>query len=78
MRDFVCSSPPLITAEEAALRAHKILEYPADDPENGWELQEFPKDEWSIGTAGKGQPGKFEVPRKLPDQGTAPDAKKTA
>jgi hypothetical protein len=31
----------VITRQEAALRAHLILEYPADDPEHGWELDVF-------------------------------------
>jgi hypothetical protein len=51
--------PPVITAEEAALRAELILEYPADDPEHGWELDEFPQG-WLINWRGwQGHPGQF-------------------
>jgi hypothetical protein len=50
-----------ITAEEAALRASEILEYPADDPGNGWELEEFPQG-WVVHWRGwKGEPGEFTI-----------------
>lgn len=51
----------IITAEEAALRAREILEYPAGDPENGWELHEFPQG-WLVHWHGwKGEPGEFAI-----------------
>jgi hypothetical protein len=51
----------VITAEEAALRAELILEYPADHPEHGWELDEFPQG-WLINRRGwQGHPGQFSV-----------------
>jgi len=51
----------IITAEEAAERALWILEYPADDPENGWELEEFPQG-WLVRWRGwKGEPGTFTI-----------------
>jgi hypothetical protein len=51
----------VITAEEAALRAEFILEYPADHPEHGWELDEFPQG-WLINWRGwQGHPGQFSV-----------------
>jgi hypothetical protein len=49
----------VITTEEAALRAELILEYPADDPERGWELDEFPQG-WLINWhRWQGHPGQF-------------------
>jgi hypothetical protein len=51
----------VITAEEAALRAELILEYPADHPRRGWELDEFPQG-WLINWRGwDGQAGQFSV-----------------
>ena len=51
----------MITAEEAALRAELILEYPADHPKRGWELDEFPQG-WLINWRGsEGHAGQFSV-----------------
>jgi hypothetical protein len=51
----------VITAEEAALRAELILEYPADHPKRGWELDEFPHG-WLINwRRWDGQAGQFSV-----------------
>lgn len=51
----------MISAAQAAVRAREILEYPAGDPENGWELEEFPQG-WLVHWRGwKGQPGQFSV-----------------
>lgn len=33
----------MITEQDAALRAEVIIEYPADDTEQGWTLTEFPE-----------------------------------
>ena len=51
----------MISAAQAAVRAREILEYPAGDPENGWELEEFPQG-WLVHWRGwKGQPGQFSI-----------------
>jgi hypothetical protein len=51
----------IITAQEAPQRAHEILEHPADDPENGWELEEFPQG-WAVHWRGwKGEPDEFTI-----------------
>ena len=34
----------MITEQDAALRAELILEYPAGDPAQGWELTDSPKE----------------------------------
>jgi hypothetical protein len=49
----------MITWEDAALRAELILEFPADDPEYGWELEEFPQGWLVIWYGGQGHPGQF-------------------
>jgi hypothetical protein len=46
----------MITPQDAALRAELILEFPADDPERGWELREFPQG-WLV--MWYGRPGQF-------------------
>jgi hypothetical protein len=51
----------MISAAQAAVRAHEILEYPAGDPENGWELEEFPQG-WLVHWRGwEGQLGQFSI-----------------
>ena len=51
----------MISAAQAAVRARQILEYPAGDPENGWELEEFPQG-WLVHWRGwEGQPGQFSI-----------------
>jgi len=51
----------MISAAQAAVRAREILEYPAGDPENGWELEEFPQG-WLVHWRGwKGQPGQCSI-----------------
>ncbi len=52
---------PMISPAQAAVRAHQILEYPAGDPENGWELEEFPQGWLVHWRAWKGQPGQFSI-----------------
>lgn len=49
----------MITTEGAALRAEVILEFPADDPERGWELEEFPQGWLVIWRGWRGHPGQF-------------------
>jgi len=49
----------MITGQDAALRAGLILEYPADNPGQGWELTEFPQG-WLVNCRGwKDDPGQF-------------------
>jgi hypothetical protein len=51
----------MISADQAALRAALILAYPADDPEDGWELHEFPQG-WLVHWRGwMGPPGGFTI-----------------
>lgn len=51
----------MITAEEAALRAQLILEYPAHQPKRGCELDEFPQG-WLINWGGwEGHAGQLSV-----------------
>jgi hypothetical protein len=52
---------PMISAAQAAVRARQILGYPAGDPGNGWELEEFAQG-WLVHWRGwKGQPGQFSI-----------------
>jgi hypothetical protein len=49
----------VITSEDAARRAELILEFPADDLERGWELEEFPQGWLVIWRGWRGHPGQF-------------------
>jgi len=49
----------MITREDAVLRAEVILEFPADDPERGWELKEFPHGWLVIWYGWQGHPDQF-------------------
>ncbi len=49
----------MISREGAALRAEVILGFPADDPERGWELEEFPQGWLVIWHGWRGHPGQF-------------------
>jgi hypothetical protein len=49
----------VITSQDAAVRAELILEFPADDPERGWELKEFPEGWLVIWYGWQGHPDQF-------------------